>query len=380
MSIDTEKVAVHKLSAAIAKTDLLTPDIPTNDKTPIWDGFIYVYRKPGRKNEDLLRRVPVQVKGNIRKGAVADKVSYSIEVSDLENYAKEGGVLFIKACVDESGENEAFYCGALLRGDIEDILPSTQKRVQTKTVWLNRLSVEKDELEAFLTEFAKALDDLKDEPNARWKDRAGSDGFGRLAADPLPDVVHPLELYKYDSGAVSFVGRDDEIKKIREFLISPLPISWWGIAAPGGAGKSRLAYELKKLLDDENIWETVFVKDKLMETLPSLPDEEFNERYPGPTLFIIDYAQQHTKKIAKWMSDLSSGESERDTTQRIRFLLLDRTNGEKETDAPVWEEEISNEGTFDRLRKQKYGPVMLLPSIENEMLAMIMCDFAEFLS
>ena len=110
MSIDTEKVAVHKLSAAIAKTDLLIPDIPTNDKTPIWDGFIYVYSKPGRKKEDLLRRVPVQVKGNIRKGAVADKVSHSIKVSDLKNYAKEGGVLFIKACVDKYRRNP--YGGA----------------------------------------------------------------------------------------------------------------------------------------------------------------------------------------------------------------------------------------------------------------------------
>ena len=379
MSIQTEIAAVSKLTEALAKTDLLTPEIPTNDRSPSWDGFIYVYSKIGRKKEHLLRRVPVQVKGHIRKGAVADKVSHSISFGDLNNYAKEGGVLFIKACVDKESNNEAFYCGALLRGDIEGILNGARPGSKKKTVWLNRFSVEKDELEAFLTGFADALNKLKDDPKARWEDY-DSNGFGKLAADPLPDVVRPLELYRYDSGAVGFVGREKELEAIREFLTSPLPISWWGIAAPGGAGKSRLAYELKKQLDEEQIWETVLVKEQRIDELPAMNDKEFSAEYPGPTLFIIDYAQQYAEKIAKWMSKLSSGESGRDERQRIRFLLLDRANGEKETDAPTWEKELLEHGKSDRLRDLRYKPSMLLSQIDDELLARIMCDFARYLA
>ena len=379
MSIDIEKVAVSKLTEALAKTDLLGPDIPTNDKTPIWDGSIYVHSRPGRNTDDPISRVPVQVKGHIRKGAVADKVSHAIKISNLKSYKKEGGILFIKACVDEEGNNEAFYCGALLRGDIEEILTGARPGSQTKTVWLNRFSVEKDELEAFLTGFADALNKLEDDPKARWEDH-DSNGFGRLAADPLPDVVRPLELYRYDSGAVGFVGREKELEAIREFLTSPLPISWWGIAAPGGAGKSRLAYELKKQLDEELIWETVLVKEQRMVELPAMTDKEFSAEYPGPTLFIIDYAQQYAEKLAEWMSKLSSGESGRDETQRIRFLLLDRANGEKETDAPTWEKELMEHGKSDRLRDLRYKPSMLLSQIDDELLARIMCDFGRYLA
>ncbi|MBO6061891.1 MAG: hypothetical protein J6P98_07245, partial [Clostridia bacterium] len=105
--IDIETVTVGKLKAAIGATELLGQDIPTNDKTPIWDGHIFVYAKPGRRAEDLIRRVPVQVKGHVESSPDKEMVSHGIRVSDLNLFAGERGALFIKICVDEEGKNEA---------------------------------------------------------------------------------------------------------------------------------------------------------------------------------------------------------------------------------------------------------------------------------
>ncbi|MBR6429479.1 MAG: tetratricopeptide repeat protein, partial [Clostridia bacterium] len=380
MSIQIEKTAVGWLNLAISRTELLDAIIDSNDKTPIWDGDIYVYTKPGRKNEDLIRRVPVQVKGSITSNTNAQKVFHSIPVSNLKHYSNEGGVLFIKVCFEKDGDNAAYYCGALLKGDIENILSKTPGAVKRKTVYLNRYSFEKDSLEKLLTGFALALNRVSGAPGLCWSEVEEELGRGVLAADPLPDVIRPLDIYKYDSGAVRFVGREKEMEDIERFLLSPRPFAWWGIAAPGGAGKSRLAYELKKKLDAEGIWKTELVKDNLIIELPAYSAKRLNEEYPGPTLFIIDYAQQYAETIANWMTRITADDFGRDWDNRLRFLLLDRANGEKETDTPAWEEQIIKNGANDRLYSQRYRPVLLLPSIEDELLVQIMRDFAVRLS
>ncbi len=380
MPIQTEKTAVGWLNLAISRTELLDATIDSNDKTPIWDGEIFVYEKPGRNNDDLMRRVPVQVKGSVVGVTNSQKVSHGIPVSNLKHYANEGGVLFIKICFEKDGDNAAYYCGALLKGDIESILLKTPGGVKKKTVYLNRYSFDRDSLEELLTGFAIALNRVSGAPGLCWSEVEKELGRGVLAADPLPDVIRPLDIYKYDSGAVRFVGREKEMEDIERFLVSPRPFAWWGIAAPGGAGKSRLAYELKKKLDAEGIWKTELVKDNLIIELPAYSAERLNEEYPGPTLFIIDYAQQYAETIANWMTRITADDFGRDWNSRMRFLLLDRANGEKETDAPAWEEQIINNGANDRLYSQRYRPAMLLPPIEDELLVQIMRDFAVRLS
>ena len=60
---DIETSATAAIKIKLADTDLLSQYINERDKEPIWDGFIYAYKNKYKKNDDLIGRAPVQVKG-----------------------------------------------------------------------------------------------------------------------------------------------------------------------------------------------------------------------------------------------------------------------------------------------------------------------------
>ena len=64
--------------------------INQQDKLPVWDGEIALYKSYDRKSDNLIRRIPVQVKG---RGSVSSK--YPVKKSNLEHYEKEKGILFV---------------------------------------------------------------------------------------------------------------------------------------------------------------------------------------------------------------------------------------------------------------------------------------------
>ena len=46
----TERLAVSAVTDFVDASDCLRSYIPTNDKTPLWDGNVYVYDKEPDKN------------------------------------------------------------------------------------------------------------------------------------------------------------------------------------------------------------------------------------------------------------------------------------------------------------------------------------------
>ena len=58
-----EKSAINYLIDELIVTKKLSPYISENDKEPSWDGNIYIYGEANFSKENLLGRVPVQVKG-----------------------------------------------------------------------------------------------------------------------------------------------------------------------------------------------------------------------------------------------------------------------------------------------------------------------------
>ena len=91
-----EMASVNALKNALNRTMVAVPDIPdTDDKVPSWDGEIRLYSSAGSfKKENLVGRIPTQVKGTWVKNFSGKRASYQVKTSDLRNYQEDGGALF----------------------------------------------------------------------------------------------------------------------------------------------------------------------------------------------------------------------------------------------------------------------------------------------
>lgn len=83
-----ELAAVNCITDAFFKSKRLTPYIPINDKEPVWDGHIYI-----KHGNNGFSRIPTQVKGKSVK-KLPKKTTFSVKIVNLENYKRDGGVIY----------------------------------------------------------------------------------------------------------------------------------------------------------------------------------------------------------------------------------------------------------------------------------------------
>lgn len=112
--LDVEKIAVSVVMNSIAMTDILSPFINSGDKEPSWDGNIYIHSDHNKTKKDI-KKIPVQVKGEIRKSVPPKKKpKFSVSVVDLNNWLNHGGIVLFVVLTDETGSNNAIYYDSLL--------------------------------------------------------------------------------------------------------------------------------------------------------------------------------------------------------------------------------------------------------------------------
>jgi len=100
--INTEVIAVAKIMSEIGKSCYLSPFISIGDKEPSWDGNVYLYDNPSRKNNGNVQKIPVQIKGTMRCiGEDTGKYKYSVNKKDLDNYKRDNGCLFFVVTINE---------------------------------------------------------------------------------------------------------------------------------------------------------------------------------------------------------------------------------------------------------------------------------------
>lgn len=95
--------AVNKIVDIFNGCNRLSPYIANGDKEPTWDGFVYLKNMKGV----ITGRVPVQVKGKVVK-KVPKTPTYSVNLTDLQNYKREGGILYFVVYLKD-GERIPFY-------------------------------------------------------------------------------------------------------------------------------------------------------------------------------------------------------------------------------------------------------------------------------
>lgn len=129
-----EESATNALKGALLRCPTLSSYISENDKTPSWDGRVFVYGSERQKKEDGILAVPVQVKGTTSKLS-AKSASYSCEVSDLRNYYQNGGCILFLVSVDLESQAHKIYYSALQVYDLKKELDAAGKH-KSKSIQL----------------------------------------------------------------------------------------------------------------------------------------------------------------------------------------------------------------------------------------------------
>lgn len=109
--------AVSYVKLALRATGIIDPYINEGDKTPSWDGELFVYKSENFSKQNLRDVIPVQVKGR-----QVDKYinHFQVEVADLINYKNKHNIIFF---VVQMKENEhRIYCARLLLYDLEKLI------------------------------------------------------------------------------------------------------------------------------------------------------------------------------------------------------------------------------------------------------------------
>ena len=145
---EIEEMSIDMVKRQMRKTGKgkLSSFIAENDKEPSWDGHIYAYWDRNCKKEQLMARVPVQVKGTEVREFSKKYNSFSMELSDLNNYFNDQGVIFFVVEIKNDDEYKIFY-KVLLPVDIRIILDEAIKKGNQKTinvdidcVWTNEVN------------------------------------------------------------------------------------------------------------------------------------------------------------------------------------------------------------------------------------------------
>lgn len=134
----TETLGVSYLSTFIDKHELLQSYFDRNDKTPVWDGEIHVLKSPSEKKDEILGKVPVQIKTTRQKKDVLK--SFSLDTRDLELYKPNGGVVLFVVWLNEDNGLRDIYYKSLPPLSIKNLLKKS--KLKNKSTNRKKLSIE----------------------------------------------------------------------------------------------------------------------------------------------------------------------------------------------------------------------------------------------
>lgn len=138
-----ETLGVSYLTTFINRHSFLQTYFDSNDKTPVWDGEIHVLKTSSEKRSEIFGKVPVQIKATRQQ---KNKLkSFSLDISDLELYSKNGGVVLFVVWLSEDGDLRNIYYKSLPPLSIKKLIKKSN--LKNKTTSNKKLSVQIHELD-----------------------------------------------------------------------------------------------------------------------------------------------------------------------------------------------------------------------------------------
>ena len=167
-----ERVAVRSVEEYIDNCHQLEPYITSNDKTPIWDGDIYIYENnKSHSVKNFLARVPLQIKGTTD----IDNDSFRIGREYIEGFKADRGCAFF--LVKEENKSSHILYNLLSLNDINNLL-----RKNTKTINIPLKTIPTDHIifEQELKTFAIKRNKVKIEKTSTKEIASLVDDFNKI--------------------------------------------------------------------------------------------------------------------------------------------------------------------------------------------------------
>ncbi len=167
-SIQIEKSAVTFLKQIIVSHKRMDEFINEKDKEPSWDGMIYLYKKDGYKAEDILCRVPVQVKGENKPDKLKRKeISYPVKYKHLRNYDCDGGVVYFVVIISDDCTKHQIFYNCLTPIKLQHLLKGTEKKEPNKTKSIPMIQLKNNDVNNLYSILAQFDVDSKTQGNSR---------------------------------------------------------------------------------------------------------------------------------------------------------------------------------------------------------------------
>lgn len=205
----------------------LRGEITEGDRTPITDGFIYLYRRPeSQRREDIAGRVAVQVKGkshSSKKKFSAKSTSYPIESEVLRFFRDNGGGIYFCVLLNLGTGQQRTYARPLTPFRLNRMINGMRPGQRTLHVKLDHLSEDPERLERMV---AFALEVSKQDVNQGF-DRSLLEGDAEIeimSPDGL-DLSRPADL-SLDTQDFAVIIRSRGLRIHADIDLSIIPSSY----------------------------------------------------------------------------------------------------------------------------------------------------------
>lgn len=208
---DIEKLAISKISDQVLQnSDCLTCYLNTNDKTPFWDGSIWVYDNKKKSGGYFQNKIDVQVKGRLVTKFIKNE-SYEISVNQLMAYRNEiKGTLFFLVDLIDFNNFKIYYCN-LLPVDLYEIFKNIKSDQKNYTLKLKEIDISEP------LNFKRVCLDFYRNSNLQAKRRIIDDSeFHKIEEFDFSMYESMLEFEKYleDGDVYTYVKLKDTHEKV----------------------------------------------------------------------------------------------------------------------------------------------------------------------
>lgn len=214
MSNKIERLAVTEIIKMISRSDYLEPFIDLNDKTPSWDGNIFMNTD---KNTKRNRKIPVQVKGRTIPKLKGTKVSVSVNVNDLKNYYEDGGAIYFVVHFEKNNtDNYKIYYNSLLPFDINEYLKRIKTNSKSISIKFSQLDCKNSDM---IEDICKAFLVNKKLQSNIYTDKKELTDFKEIIM-PIPNNMSNLEHYYLNNDAYIY-----GVERHKNQIMASVPLS-----------------------------------------------------------------------------------------------------------------------------------------------------------